>query len=329
MTNFEQQALSTSLIQPTCWFRKVDDTFVILPHDNDPTKLLQHLNQQHPRIQFTFETETNSQIPFLDVLVTRTADNTIQTSVYRKPTHTDQYIHFNSNHPLRTKTGIISTLARRAHKLSSDNPESELKHLRHVFTKLNHYPTKTVDVVINKVTTDTTNTPTPKPTKPDSAPIRISLPYIGKTSHHISRILKQQAGIDTFFTTATPIKTIIKANGRKQCTSKQEPKGVVYNISCSCGSNYIGETSRPLNIRIKEHKTSTNNKDTKSAISEHITKFPDHTINWEAVKTLNTHKHEYKQRKLAEAIQIRRFNPSINRDQGVYLPNSFDQLIKN
>ena len=105
-------------------------------------------------------------------------------------------------------------------------------------------------------------------------------------------------------------------------------KGVVYNISCNCGSNYIGETSRPLNIRIKEHITSTNNGDLKSAVSEHITKFPDHKICWDTVKTLSNNKHDYKQRKLAEAIHIRRYSPSINRDQGVFLPNSYDALIK-
>ncbi|XP_067660465.1 uncharacterized protein [Haliotis asinina] len=266
MTSFEQQALSTSLIKPTCWCRKVDDTFVILPHDNDPSQLLQHLNQHHPRIQFTVETENNSQLPFLDVLVTRNTDNTIQTSVYRKPTHTDQYLHCDSNHPLRTKTGVISTLTRRAVKFSSLPPKPELNHLRHVFTKLNNYPIKLVDRIINSTINPT---PKPKTTKSDSAPVRISLPYIDKTSHHISRLLKQQAAIDTYFTTATPIKTIIRANGRKHPTTKQEPKGVVYNISCNCGSNYIGETPRPLNIRIKEHKTSTNKADQKSAISEH------------------------------------------------------------
>ncbi|XP_067653271.1 uncharacterized protein [Haliotis asinina] len=117
------------------------------------------------------------------------------------------------------------------------------------------------------------------------APVRISLPSSGKTSHHISRLLKQQAGIDTYFTTATPIKTIIRANGRKHPSTKQEPKGVVYNISCNCGSNYIRETSRPLNIRIKEHKISAYKADKKSVISEYITKFPDHKINWDTIKT--------------------------------------------
>ncbi|XP_046570134.1 uncharacterized protein LOC124278477 [Haliotis rubra] len=227
MTSFEQHALSSSLIKPTCWFRKVDDTFVILPKNNDPTALLQHLNQQHPRIQFTIETETNSQLPFLDVLVTRTTDNTIQTSVYRKPTHTDQYIHFDSNHSVRTKTGIISTLTRRALNLPSVTPQPELKHLRHVFTQLNNYPTKLVDRVINS-----TLNPAPKPTtsKPDSAPIRISLPYNGKTSHHISRLLRQQADIDTYFSTATPLQTIIKANALMDSIKER-------NLSVDCKSS--------------------------------------------------------------------------------------------
>ncbi|XP_067670964.1 uncharacterized protein [Haliotis asinina] len=164
MTSFEHQALSSSLIKPTCWFRKVDDTFVILPQANDPSALLQHLNQQHPRIQFTFETESNSQLPFLDVLVTRTTDNTIQTSVYRKPTHTDQYLHFDSNHSLRTKTGIISTLTRCALNLSSVSPQPELNHLKHVFTQLNNYPPQLVNRVINS-----TVNPPPKPTTTKSS----------------------------------------------------------------------------------------------------------------------------------------------------------------
>ncbi|XP_071089207.1 uncharacterized protein [Haliotis cracherodii] len=33
MTYFEQQALTTSPIRPICWYRKVDDTFVILKQD--------------------------------------------------------------------------------------------------------------------------------------------------------------------------------------------------------------------------------------------------------------------------------------------------------
>ena len=99
MTDLEEKALQPSPFQPACGFRKVDDTFVILQPNQDPLQLLDHLNAQHPRIKFTIETEKNNQLPFLDVLVTRTLTNDLQTSVYRKPTHTNQYVHHHSNHP--------------------------------------------------------------------------------------------------------------------------------------------------------------------------------------------------------------------------------------
>ncbi|XP_046548528.1 uncharacterized protein LOC124258500 [Haliotis rubra] len=89
MTSFEESALSTAPFQPLCWYRKVDDTFTTIDKQDDPAQLLQHLNNQHPRIKFTMETEQNRQLPFLDVALQST-DKGLVTSVYRKPTHTDQ-----------------------------------------------------------------------------------------------------------------------------------------------------------------------------------------------------------------------------------------------
>ena len=44
----------------------------------------------------------------------------------------------------------------------------------------------------------------------------------------------------------------------------------MYSISCSCGQNYIGETKRNLEARLKEHQTATRQGETnKSAIAEH------------------------------------------------------------
>ncbi|XP_046568068.1 uncharacterized protein LOC124276482 [Haliotis rubra] len=146
MTHFKEKALSSSPIQPVCWYRKVDDTLVVLRKDKYPTSLLQHLNTQHSRIKFTMETVNDNKLPFLDVLVSRDPCNKIQTTVYRKPINSDQYIHFNSTHPPKTKSGVISTLTRRAKKICSrsDDLEHELNHLQRVFTNLNQYPTKLV-----------------------------------------------------------------------------------------------------------------------------------------------------------------------------------------
>ncbi|XP_071104740.1 ankyrin-3-like [Haliotis cracherodii] len=73
--------------------------------------------------------------------------------------------------------------------------------------------------------------------KPETAPFRIALPFIGKASHIISRLLKQQANIDTHFTSSNSLNALLRANGRN--TSKpQETKGVVYKIDCNCGQSY-------------------------------------------------------------------------------------------
>ena len=65
------------------WTRYVDDTFVLIERDSID-EVLRRLNSYDPRIQFTFETETNNTISFLDVLIKRSEDNHLETTVYRK-----------------------------------------------------------------------------------------------------------------------------------------------------------------------------------------------------------------------------------------------------
>ena len=93
MADFEEQALTSTPCMPKIWKRCVDDAFTILSRDK-VNIFLQHLNSQQPTIRFTMETETNNTIPFLDTLVTRDSDGYFFTSVYRKPTHTDQYLAY-------------------------------------------------------------------------------------------------------------------------------------------------------------------------------------------------------------------------------------------
>ena len=53
-------------------------------------QLLQHVNTQDPDIKFTMEElDQEGSLPFLDTLVSPGPRNTLTTTVYRKPTHTD------------------------------------------------------------------------------------------------------------------------------------------------------------------------------------------------------------------------------------------------
>ena len=56
--------------------------------------------------------EDNS-IAFLDTKVHVEDSGTVSFGIYRKPTHTDQYLHFDSHHHAKQKIGIIKTFRHR------------------------------------------------------------------------------------------------------------------------------------------------------------------------------------------------------------------------
>ena len=72
-------------------------------------------------------------MPFLDTLVIPQEDGTLTTRVYRKPTHTDLYLQWDSHHNLACKYSVINTLTHRAKAVcSSSQLLEELKHLDQV-----------------------------------------------------------------------------------------------------------------------------------------------------------------------------------------------------
>ena len=108
---------------PSLWLRFVDDTFVINKTEHSQ-QLPQHINNPDPHIQVTVEEQSQEgTLPFLDTLVTIGPNNTFNTTVYRKPMHTDQYLHWDSNHFITAKYSVYNILAHRA-KIVSSNQEA-------------------------------------------------------------------------------------------------------------------------------------------------------------------------------------------------------------
>ena len=93
---------------PHIWLRYIDDTLVILEAKHSQ-QLLQHINSWDQHIQFTVE-EPNREgaLPFLHTLVSPGPNNTLVTIVYGKPTHTNQYLQWDSNHS--TQQQIVSSI---------------------------------------------------------------------------------------------------------------------------------------------------------------------------------------------------------------------------
>ena len=70
-------------------------------------------------------------LPFLDILITPDKDGRLETTVYRKPTHTDQYLQWHSHHTISSKYSVIGTLHHRAKTICSNSKllQQEEKHL--------------------------------------------------------------------------------------------------------------------------------------------------------------------------------------------------------
>ena len=217
-----------------------------------------YINSLSSHIKFTIEIEKDNQLPFLDILLTK-KEGKLSTKVYRKKTHTNRYLHSDSHHHPNQKIGIIKTLTIRASKISdSHHLEHEINHLRHVFQH-NGYNKH----VINKTIHQTLNKNNFK--RAFDIP-KISLPYIKGTTDRISRILNKH-NIKIAF---TPPNTILNmVDSAKDPIDPRLHKGV-YIIPCSCGKEYIGETGRSLNVRLKEHVVDlSHNRTDKSALVEH------------------------------------------------------------
>ena len=69
-------------------------------------------------------------------------NNTLITTVYRKPTHTDQCLHWDSNHFITAHKGVFNTLAHRA-KIVCTNQQAlhkEMEHIRKALEACNFPP---------------------------------------------------------------------------------------------------------------------------------------------------------------------------------------------
>ena len=148
MEDFEMRALNTAPQPPFMWKRYVDDTCVIIKAAHQQS-FLNHINSIDKNTQFTSEEpRPDGAIPFLDILLTPGEDRKITTSVFRKPTHTDLYMQWDSHHAIISKYSVIGTLYYRANTicLSPELLQQEEQHLKKVLTRCK-YP----DWAINRV----------------------------------------------------------------------------------------------------------------------------------------------------------------------------------
>lgn len=167
--------------KPVYYRRYVDDTFLLFNDKSHVVKFQNYLNNKHSNIKFTYETEENQTLPFLDCLITK-RNNKFDTSVFRKSTFSGLGMSFFSFIPFIYKINSIKTLIHRGYTVSSSyfRRHSEFNKLKHFFSK-NGFPYRLVQSQINKYLSKVNSSDCNTINSQDSSQIRyITLPYFGQ-----------------------------------------------------------------------------------------------------------------------------------------------------
>ena len=200
----------------------------MLQHQAHQDEFLQHINTVDPSIQFTVEeAKEDGSIPFLDTIIRPEVDGTFTIGMYRKPTHTDLYLPWDSNHNIAAKYSVISTLTHRAHTICSapELTEKELQHLEQV-VGLCKYP-KWAIKKISKKHQNKEKKQTPRTKIP--AKCHIVVPYNQGIGESLKKICKKH-GVDIHFKGGQTLKNIlVSPKDKDRITSKNS---VIYSYTC-------------------------------------------------------------------------------------------------
>ena len=140
MEHIEIKAINYFFSSPKLWSGFVDDTFVTIKSDII-IKFFTHINSIEASIKFTIKYEKEDTLPFLNILVMKKKSGILATKIYRKETHTNRYLNYESCHSQQQKQDIIISLLNRSAKLITDSKDfkKEKEMLRRMLED-NNYP---------------------------------------------------------------------------------------------------------------------------------------------------------------------------------------------
>lgn len=236
-----------------CFFRYVDDTFVIFNGSSQELQiLLTFLNSLNSSIQFTMELEVDGSIPFLDLLIQR-RQNKLDFGIYHKPTSTDLVIPYHSNHPHSHKIAAFNSYFHRLFNLplSHTNFTIELNHIRQIAVN-NNYPLYFINRLYYKHLSRSLNKKIITPST-DLKPKYHSLTFFNGISYKIQDIFRK-LNINIIFKTQSKLKKFVVHTKDK---IPLMDKSGVYRISCGhqgCNVCYVGQSGRKITTRVNEHQ---------------------------------------------------------------------------
>ena len=275
MGNLEQKLKDEGKL-PKLWLRFVDDIFIIIKKENI-TSFLKMINEIHKTIKFTEEIETDKQISFLDLTLTRKG-NKIDVSVYRKSTNTDRFITRDSFCPKSTKMATFHSMVHRMCRLplSINNYMKELGEIKRI-ASVNGYTEEEIMKLVEKHSKNIKKNNNSTFFKQQKQKIK-RLPFSFNPS--ITNYIKphfRKLGHNLAFSNNNKIANLL--GNTKDKPEKLKLPGIYKVICPHCLRVYVGQSKRHVEKRFSEHLTCIKyNRTNKSAVALHVWKNdPPHT----------------------------------------------------
>ena len=246
--------------------RYMDDIVQEIKRSKSEEKL-EEINNLHPNLKFTKEIEERQsenhpgELPFLDMKIMHNYNTgNLSSTWYNKPTDTGLILNYHALAPKRYKRSVVSGFVYRIHRACSSwqHIHESLEKAKHIL-ELNQYPPTfyepimrdTLEKIIrSSETREEKVSRQQSTTKSEKFPLIIQ--YRGKCTDDYARALHKANAPCTIIMTLRKLKTVLPS--LKPSTEKMLKSGIVYKLTCpSCDACYVGETTRHMQSRFREH----------------------------------------------------------------------------
>jgi hypothetical protein len=329
LQNLEEKALleaANNNVIVKSYRRYVDDSHGRFKSIQEAEMFKEILNRQDPAIIYTMEMESEQgQLNFLDVTIINSRLGHYLFKIYRKPAITNVQIKPNSCVDPRVAKATFLGFLSRAEKLCSHQfIQDEVDFLLDNFTE-NGHNRNDLEVIVNKRKYRQPHLKDSNQEKQhEQQPIAV-LPWIPGISPKLRKQFRK-SGVKAVFRSQANLKMLLTYANKPNLPRNSTPG--VYELQCSCGKKYVGETSLRASTRINQHKKNVfagNWCD--SGLSEHARTCPGQ-IDWASAKVIKCDKQKFS-RKVRESLEIqyRKTGPAsdtgMNRDNGNYVTTTF------
>ena len=267
MTECENVVVSKLIKKGTIKFyiRYADDTLLLVKR-KDIQKVVNEFDKFDKHLKVTVDSFENEILHFLDLEIRPNG-----LTIYRKDTHTGQYVNINSYTPWKWRIAWIRSLTNRATKIcSKENLANELSAIKK-FASWNGYPKHIVNNIIKRSLTKKKTITNENEKLPV---VYINVDFTGDKGEHLLtqaiKKLRRCTNQKVIFKTCYSVTKLSFFTNTKDRLNMLSKSSVVYQFKCpGCNSSYIGKTDRTMFVRTKEHA-----KRNDSAIHNHITHCP-------------------------------------------------------